>query len=109
MSNQQNPCPGGSPTGQQGPKKGPKFSLSWVYGIIAVALVFLYMQGGETSEGITRNISYSEFKDYVSKGYAEKVVAYDDNKVELTIIPDSAARICSASSGVGANGFSQST
>ena len=93
MSNQQNPFPGGRPAGQQGPRKGPKFSLSWVYGIIAVALVFLYMQGGETSEGITRNISYSEFKDYVSKGYAEKVVAYDDNKVELTIIPDSAARI----------------
>ena len=93
MSNQQNPFPGGSPTGQQGPKKGPRFSLSWVYGIIAVALVFLYIQGSEAKEGITRNISYSEFKDYVSKGYAEKVVAYDDNKVELTIITDSAIRI----------------
>ena len=93
MSNQQNPFPGGSSTGQQGPKKGPRFSLSWVYGIIAVALVFLYIQGSEAKEGITRNISYSEFKDYVSKGYAEKVVAYDDNKVELTIITDSAIRI----------------
>lgn len=93
MSNQQNPFPGGSPTGQQGPKKGPRFNLSWVYGIIAVALVFLYIQGSEAKEGITRNISYSEFKDYVSKGYAEKVVAYDDNKVELTIITDSAMRI----------------
>ena len=93
MSNQQNPFPGGSPTGQQGPKKGPRFSLSWVYGIIAVALAFLYIQGSEAKEGITRNISYSEFKDYVSKGYAEKVVAYDDNKVELTIITDSAIRI----------------
>ena len=93
MSNPQKPFPGNRPAGQQGPKKGPKFSLSWVYGIIAVALIFLYMQGGEANEGITRNISYSEFKDYVSKGYAEKVVAYDDNKVELTIIPDSAARI----------------
>ena len=93
MSNQQNPFPGGSPTGQQGPKKGPRFNLSWVYGIIAVALVFLYIQGSEAKEGITRNISYSEFKDYVGKGYAEKVVAYDDNKVELTIITDSAIRI----------------
>ena len=93
MSNHQNPFPGGSPTGQQGPKKGPRFSLSWVYGISAVALAFLYIQGSEAKEGITRNISYSEFKDYVSKGYAEKVVAYDDNKVELTIITDSAIRI----------------
>ena len=81
------------PTGSQGPKKAPKFNLTWIYGIIAIALVFLYMQGGNTGAGITRNISYSEFKEYVGKGYAEKIVAYDDNKVELTIIPDSAARI----------------
>ena len=93
MSKQQHPFPGGKPAGQQGPKKVPKFNLTWVYGIIAVALAFLYMQGGTPTEGITRNISYSEFKEYVNKGYAEKVVAYNDNKVELTIIPDSAARI----------------
>ena len=75
MSNQQNPFPGGSPTGQQGPKKGPRFNLSWVYGIIAVALVFLYIQGSEAKEGITRNISYSEFKDYVSKIAHKREVA----------------------------------
>ena len=81
--------PGKGPAGQQGPKKGPKFSLSWVYAVIAIALMFLWFKGGEPTEGIARNISYSEFKQYVSKGYAEKVVAYDNNKVELTIIPDS--------------------
>ena len=91
INNQQRP--GGRPTAPQGPKKGPKFSLSWIYAIIFMALVFMYMQGGDSSKGITRDITYSEFKEYVSKGYAEKVVAYDDNKVELTIIPDSAVRI----------------
>ncbi len=97
MSNQQQQRrPGGQPLGPQNPqgqKKGPKFNLSWVYGIIALVLVFLYMNGEESTGGITRNITYSEFKQYVSKGYAEKIVAYDDNKVELTIIPDSAVRI----------------
>ena len=97
MNNQQeHRRPMGPNPGQQrqGQKRGPKFSLSWVYAIIAIALMYMWIQGGEPNEGgITRNISYSEFKDYVSKGYAEKVVAYDDNKVELTIIPDSAARI----------------
>ena len=92
MNNQQQ-RPGGRSTMPQGSKKGPKFSLSWLYAIIFFVLIFMYMQGGSSTEGITRNISYSEFKEYVSKGYAEKVVAYDDNKVELTIIPDSAARI----------------
>jgi len=97
MSNQQQQRrPSGQPLGPQNPqgqKKGPKFNLSWVYGIIALVLVFLYMNGEESTGGITRNITYSEFKQYVSKGYAEKIVAYDDNKVELTIIPDSAVRI----------------
>ena len=97
MSNQQQQRrPGGQhlgPQGPQGQKKGPKFNLSWVYAIIAIALAFMWVQGGETTAGITRNISYSEFKQYVSKGYAEKIVAYDDNKVELTIIPDSAVHI----------------
>ena len=93
MSNQQQNRPGGQPVTPRGAKKGPKFNLTWVYGIIALALAFLYFNGGDTTEGITRHISYSEFKEYVTKGYAEKVVAYDDNKVELTIIPDSAVRI----------------
>ena len=78
----------------QGPRKTPKFSLSWVYMIIFAALVYMLLRDPSTEQGgIQRNISYSEFKEYVGKGYAEKVVAYDDNKVELTIISDSAAHI----------------
>ena len=94
MSNQQqNPFTGRRSTPSQGQKKGPKFKLSWIYGFIAIGLIFLYLQDGNSSKGITRHISYSDFKEYVSKGYAEKIVAYDDNKVELTIIPDSVASI----------------
>ena len=62
--------------------------------IIFAVLVYMFMKQPSSNQGgIQRNISYSEFKEYVGKGYAEKVVAYDDNKVELTIIPDSAVRI----------------
>ncbi len=57
-----------------------------------MALMFLFMKN-PSEEGAIRKISYSEFKEYVGNGYVEKVVAYDDNKVELTIIPDSVARI----------------
>ena len=93
MSNQQQQRQN-NPINPQGPKKAPKFSLSWVYMIIFAALVYMFWKEPSSSQGgIQRNISYSEFKEYVGKGYAEKVVAYDDNKVELTIIPDSAVRI----------------
>ena len=93
MSNQQQQRQN-NPINPQGPKKAPKFSLSWVYMIIFAALVYMLIKEPSSGQGgIQRNISYSEFKEYVGKGYAEKVVAYDDNKVELTIIPDSAVRI----------------
>ena len=93
MSNQQQQRQN-IPNNPQGPKKAPKFSLSWVYLIIFAALMYMLLkEPSETKGGIQRNISYSDFKEYVGKGYAEKVVAYDDNKVELTIIADSAARI----------------
>lgn len=76
-----------------GQNKKPKFSLSWVYAIIFITLFYLFIKNPTAEESIQRNISYSEFKEYVSKGYVEKVTAYDNNKVELTIIPDSASRI----------------
>ncbi len=72
--------------------KGSKFSLTWVYAIIFMTLAFLWFNN-PTEESAKRNISYSEFKEYVSKGYAQKVLIYDNNKVELTILPDSVERI----------------
>ncbi len=82
------------PKSSPNPKKKPKFSLSWVYMAIFAALIYLNFRNPiGAKDGIERNISYSEFKEYVSKGYAEKVTAYDDNKAELTIIPDSVSRI----------------
>lgn len=97
MSNQQQRPNRTTPNKPNG-NKTPKFSLSWVYAIIFLALVFLFLNNPEQESGIKRDISYSEFKEYVSKGYAEKIVAYDDNKVELTIIPDSAVHIFGQSS-----------
>ena len=52
----------------------PKFSLNWMYAIIAIMLIGLYI----SSEGgsLTKQISYNEFQQYVRNGYANKVVAY---------------------------------
>ena len=64
----------------------PKFSLNWMYAIIALMLIGLYL----SSEGgsMTKPISYSEFQQYVRNGYASKVVTYNDNTVELYIKPE---------------------
>jgi cell division protease FtsH len=64
----------------------PKFSLNWMYAIIAMMLIGLYL----SSEGgsLSKQISYNEFQQYVRNGYATKVVAYNDNTVELYVKPE---------------------
>ena len=64
----------------------PKFNLNWLYAIIILMFAALYFtnQGGVSS----KNINYTEFQNYVSKGYANKLIAYDDNTVELYLKPE---------------------
>lgn len=54
----------------------PRFNMSWIYLIILIALgVMLFTDGGKTlGETSTKNASYSNFKAYVDRGYASKVV-----------------------------------
>ncbi|MGL4520479.1 MAG: ATP-dependent zinc metalloprotease FtsH [Phocaeicola sp.] len=69
------------------PKMGvPRFSLSWLYILIFGALAFLWINNSEGD--VRKNATYTEFKEIVNKGYADKVVAYDDNTVELFIKPE---------------------
>ena len=63
----------------------PKFNLNWMYMIIALMLLGLYFANGNSS--VNKNISYDEFQQYVRDGYVSKVIAYDDNTVEIYIKP----------------------
>lgn len=58
-------------------KKTPKFNLSWLYLAIVVGLGFLILNSNESalSAGSTKDATYSEFKEYVTKGYASRIVA----------------------------------
>lgn len=64
----------------------PRPNLSWLYVLIAVFFLFLYISSDEG--GVVKQISYTEFKEIVNKGYADKIVAYDDNTAEVFIKPD---------------------
>lgn len=64
----------------------PRPSLSWLYIAIAVVAGFLYIFSDEG--GLSKQVSYTEFKEIVNQGYADKVVAYDDKTVEVFIKPD---------------------
>ena len=64
----------------------PRFSLTWLYIIIAMIFAFLYFSGDEGSA--SKEVNYTEFQDMVTKGYADKIVAYDNNTIEMYIKPE---------------------
>ena len=64
----------------------PRPSLSWLYVIIALVFGFLYFSSEDGSA--SKEITYTEFKEMVSKGYASKIIAYDDNTVDMYIKPE---------------------
>ncbi|MGL4853295.1 MAG: ATP-dependent zinc metalloprotease FtsH [Phocaeicola sp.] len=69
------------------PKMGvPRFSLSWLYILIFGVLAFLLITNDDSD--VKKNATYTEFKEIVTKGYADKVVAYDDNTLEVYIKPE---------------------
>lgn len=51
----------------------PKFNLNWVYFLILGALAFLYFSGVGGGSSIDREVDYTTFKSYVSKGYAKRM------------------------------------
>ena len=69
---------------KQKPKR-PQFSLTWLYVVIAVVLGFLILNGGSGSllDGGSKEVTYSQFKEYVRNGYASKIVV---NKKEGTLV-----------------------
>lgn len=64
----------------------PRPSLSWLYVIIALVFGFLYFSSEDGSA--SKEITYTEFKEMVNKGYASKIIAYDDNTVDMFIKPE---------------------
>ena len=63
----------------------PRFSLNWMYMIIAMMLLGLYLTN--ESGSVNKNVSYDEFQKYVREGYVNRVIGYDDNSVEAFIKP----------------------
>lgn len=65
----------------------PRFNLSWLYIFIAMTIAYLYFTSDD-SAGADRSLTYTEFKTMVNKGYANKIIAYNDNTVDMYIKPE---------------------
>ena len=65
----------------------PRFNLTCLYMFIAMTIAYLYFTSDDNA-GINRQLTYTEFKEMVNKGYASKIIAYNDNTVDMFIKPE---------------------
>ncbi|HYD21960.1 MAG TPA: ATP-dependent metallopeptidase FtsH/Yme1/Tma family protein, partial [Flavipsychrobacter sp.] len=79
-----NSGPGGDSRNQL-PRKGPRFNIYWVYGIIAVTLLGLqFFMSNASSDA--KEVSFRDFQiQYLEKGYVEKIYVYNNVEVEATL------------------------
>ena len=73
--------------GERSPKM-PQFNMNWIYLIIIITLgVLFFTDGGQTiGKNVSRTVSYDNFKTYVDKGYAQRVVVNkSDSKLRMYV------------------------
>ena len=67
--------------------KMPKFNISWIYGIIISVLLGMFLFSDNTP---TKEVNYSSFKEFVKRGYMEKIDVYSSKGVlEAQVLKDS--------------------
>lgn len=65
----------------------PKFNINWIYITIGIVLIYLFFTGNDTSA--SKKASYVQFKEYVSKGYANKIIANkDEGSLRMFVKPE---------------------
>lgn len=74
--------------------KKPRINLSWLY-IFIIGAIFLYYAFGEENSSVVKQEVYSNFTEYISKGYVESITVYDNDEVEAFIYKDSAKHVFS--------------
>ena len=64
------------------------FSFTWIYVIIAAVLGYMIFSGDNTTlgGGSSKTVTYSQFKQYVEKGYASKIeVNMQENALQMFV------------------------
>ncbi len=90
-----------SPSGGIGPgnrpqdPKMPKFNMNWLYTIIIVVLAYLFFSGGGTvGQQASAEASYSDFKQFVSHGYASKIVVNrKESQLKMYVKPENVRQV----------------
>ena len=63
--------------------------MNWIYGIVILSLIVLYFTQGQEKSSISTQVSYSDFKVMVDKGYAKEIVVNKyQNTLEMYVKPE---------------------
>ena len=71
------------------PKKIFKFNLYWMYAIILIALFFMYQM---KDNSITKEVNWTEFKQYVAEGGVSEITVYGKKNLAEAVVTDSLAK-----------------
>ena len=69
----------------------PKFNMNWIYLLAILTLAMLYMTstGNENGRQTSAESTYSDFKTYVKRGYADKIVVNkNQNTLKMYVKPE---------------------
>ena len=89
--NQQN-IPGMKPGNENNPntpRKGPKFNIYWIYGLILLVILGANFVGGNFNNTPAEH-SFQDFKQYLDKGQVAKLVVINNDHVEVYLKPGAA-------------------
>ena len=73
------------------PPKMPRFNMSWLYVIILISLIVVFLNGGGDALGgsASKKATYTEFKEYIEKGYVLSVTANkNDGNLKVYVAPN---------------------
>lgn len=70
--------------------KKPKFNILWMYLIIMALVMGIYWSNDMTT---SRNVSWTQFKDYIEKGGVDSIVVYSNKQEANAFVNDSLASV----------------
>jgi len=72
------------------PKKGPRLQ-SWLYVLLFIGFGYILIFSKEDGTALTGKASYTDFKEYMERGYINNIVVYPNlGTMDMYIKPDSA-------------------
>jgi len=76
----------GNETPNNNPRKGPKFNIYWIYGLILVAIIGAQLIGGNIGAPNVEH-SFQEFRDDLDKGLVSRLIVINNDHVDVYLKP----------------------